>query len=105
MKVRYVARNPMVAARELGGEMVIMSAVDSTLFTLDDVATAIWKALDGVTPLHEVIEQKLQVQYEIESEVAAADVESFVEELAGRGILLISDEPILNPSQKRSAAP
>jgi hypothetical protein len=105
MKVRYVARSPKVAARELDGEMIIMSAVDSTLYSLDDVATAIWKAVDGVTPLHEVIERKLCVAYDIPPEIAAADVESFVEELAGRGILLVSDEPILDSSQKLSAAP
>jgi Coenzyme PQQ synthesis protein D (PqqD) len=90
----------MVAARELDGEMVIMSAVDSTLFTLDDVATAIWKAVDGVTPLHDVIEQRLRAQYDVALDIAVADVESFVEELAGRGILLISDEPILFPVRK-----
>jgi len=105
MMVRYVARNPRVAARELGGEMVIMSAVDSTLYELDDVATAIWKAVDGVTPLHEVIERKLCVEYDIPPEVAAPDVERFVEELAGHGILLVSDQPILDSSQKASATP
>jgi hypothetical protein len=83
----------MVAAREL-------SAVDSTLFTLDDVATAIWKAVDGVTPLHDVIEQRLRAQYDVALDVAVADVECFVEELARRGILLISDEPILFPVRK-----
>jgi hypothetical protein len=94
MKLQYVARSPKVAARELDGEMLIMYAVDSTLYLLDDVATAIWKAVDGVTLLHEVIERKLCVEYNVAPEVAAPDVESFVEELARRGILVLSDEPI-----------
>jgi Coenzyme PQQ synthesis protein D (PqqD) len=74
--------------------MDIMSAVDSTLYSLDHVATAIWKAVDGITPLSEIIEHELCVEYNGAPEIAAPDVESFVEELAGRGILLLSNEPI-----------
>jgi hypothetical protein len=94
MKLRYAARSSKVAYRELDGKMVIMSALDSTLYSLDDVATAIWKALDGITPLGEIIERKLCADYDVAPEIAAPDVESFLEELAGRGILLLSDEPI-----------
>jgi hypothetical protein len=93
VKLRYVARSTKVAARELAGEMIVMSAVDSTLYSLDDVATAIWKALDGVTPLHAVIEQRLCTEYDVAPEVAAPYVEQFIVELAERGILLLSEEP------------
>lgn len=95
MKHQYIARNPMVAARELGGEMVIMSGVDSTLFDLNEVATAIWKAADGATPLSEIVEQKVCAAYDVAPGVAAEDVEGFVRDLARHGILLVSDEPIL----------
>ena len=37
----YVARNTKVAARNLDGEMMIMSGKDSTLFTLNKTATII----------------------------------------------------------------
>jgi hypothetical protein len=94
MKLRYAARSSKVAYRELDGEMVVMSALDSTLYSLDDVATAIWKALDGSTPLNEIIERKLCADYDVAPEIAAPDVESLVEELARRGILLLSDKPI-----------
>jgi hypothetical protein len=94
----YAARSPLVAARELGGEMIIMSAADSTLFTLNEVATAIWKAADGVTPLREIIEQKVCAEYDVVPAVAVADAESFVQELASHGILLISEKPILGSS-------
>ena len=42
----FVARNPRVAARCLDGEMMIMSARDSTLFTLNRTATILWQAAD-----------------------------------------------------------
>jgi hypothetical protein len=88
----------LVAARELGGEMIIMSAVDSTLFTLNEVATAIWKAADGVTPLRDIIEQQICAEYDVLPADAVADAESFVQELASHGILLISEKPIVGSS-------
>ena len=94
----YAARSPLVAARELGGEMIIMSAVDSTLFTLNEVATAIWKAADGVTPLRDIIEQQICAEYDVLPADAVADAESFVQELASHGILLISEKPIVGSS-------
>ena len=51
MTETYIARSPAIASRMLGGEMMIMSAVDSTFFTLNPVATVIWQAADGHTPL------------------------------------------------------
>lgn len=90
----YIARAKQVAARELGGEMMIMSARDSTLFSLNDVGTAIWQAADGQTPLHEIVAQKLCAEFEVEPEEALKDAESFVRELAQHGIMVVSDQPV-----------
>ena len=35
--------------------MMVMSAVDSTFFTLNEVASTIWRAADGRTPLSEIV--------------------------------------------------
>ena len=51
----YLTRSKQVAARMLGGEMMIMSARDSTLFNLNDVGTVIWQAADGRTSLDEIV--------------------------------------------------
>jgi hypothetical protein len=91
---RYVARGSQVAARMLGDEMMIMSSSTSTLFTLNDVAAAIWEAADGVTPLHEIVAGRICSQYEVSPEVALRDVENLVEQLASHGIVVLSDEPI-----------
>jgi Coenzyme PQQ synthesis protein D (PqqD) len=66
MAETYIARSTAIAARMLGGEMMIMSAVDSTFFTLNEVATLIWQSADGQTPLSEIVEQKICQEYEIE---------------------------------------
>jgi len=90
----YVARSSEIAARRLGEEMMIMSGRDSTLFTLNEVATAIWEAADGATALDEIVERDICPVFEVPLDVALRDAQSLTEELAGHGILLISDKPI-----------
>jgi hypothetical protein len=94
MMDRYIARSSAIAARMLGGEMMIMSAADSTFFTLNEVATLIWNAADGRTPLSRIVENTLCSEYEVAPELARRDAEQFVDELAEHGILLVSDQPI-----------
>jgi Coenzyme PQQ synthesis protein D (PqqD) len=93
MKNCYIARSPMVAARQLGGEMVIMSAADSTLFTLNEVASLIWKSADGATPLWEIVNGKVCAEFDVDPEIALADAERLVGELADRGLLLLTNGP------------
>ena len=93
MTERYITRSTAIAARMLGGEMMVMSAVDSTFFTLNEVATAIWQAADGQTPLSEIVERVVCTQFDVELTVARSDAEQFVEELSQHGILLVSDHP------------
>jgi hypothetical protein len=94
MKATYIARSGAVASRILGGEMVIMSAVDSTLFSLSEVATVIWQAADGCTPLSEIVNGRICTEFDVSPEQARSDAEAFVEELARHGILQVSDRPI-----------
>ena len=90
----YIARSSAIAARALEGEMIIMSARDSTLFTLNEVATAIWQAADGRTPLAEIVQSHVCAKFETETEAAYSDAEAFCRELAEHGILVLSDQPI-----------
>ena len=96
---RYVKRSPAVAARILGGEMVIMSAHDSTVFTLNEVATVLWEAADGATPLEDIVASEICERFEVAPEVALHDAEELVQELTTHGILLLSDQPF-EPGQE-----
>jgi len=78
--------------------MMIMSARDSTLFSLNETAAAIWLAADGRTPLSEIIERTVCAKYEVASEEALRDAEELVRELASQGILRISDQSIAEPA-------
>ena len=91
----YVARSSQIAARKLDDEMMIMSAVDSTLFTLNETATILWEAADGATPLDEIVTLHICAQFNVASSEALEDAEGLVRQLATHGILLLSDEPIV----------
>jgi hypothetical protein len=91
----YIARSRQVAARMLGGEMMIMSARDSTLFSLNEVASVIWKAADGVTPLTEIVEGRVCAEFDVAPDVALRDAGELVEALAQHGILQVSNAPLI----------
>ena len=91
----YIARIKEIAARSIGGEMMIMSARDSTLFSLNETATAVWQAADGVTPLAEIVQQSVCANFEVDPATALRDAEELVEGLAKHGILKLSDQPIV----------
>jgi len=90
----YIARSSAVAARALAGEMMVMNSADSTFFTLNEVATTIFQAADGRTPLHEIVRNHVCGQFDVDPEQAQADAEHFVAELSGHGILLVSNSPL-----------
>jgi hypothetical protein len=93
---KYIARSSAIAARLIGGEMMIMSAVDSTFFTLNEIATLIWQAADGCTPLSDIVTSKICPQFEVDPKQAGRDAEEFVNHLSRHGILVISEQPITN---------
>jgi hypothetical protein len=97
MNDKYITRSSAVAARELAGEMVIMSAADSTLFSLNETATLIWRAADGKTPLSEIVALHICPEFEVTPEEAYHDAVALVQDLARHGILLVSDEPVGEP--------
>jgi hypothetical protein len=94
MTRKYIARSSAVAARQLGEEMIIMSAADSTLFSLNETATVIWLAADGKTPLSEIVQQRVCQEFDVEPEQAYRDAAELAEELARHGLLRLSDQPV-----------
>ena len=94
MSSRYIARSPRIAARKLGGEMIVMSAADSSLFTLNEVAATIWQSADGSTTLESIVRKQVCEQFEISEAEAMRDAEEFVKQLSQHGILMVSDRPI-----------
>lgn len=94
MTDKYVAKSMTIASRLLGDETIVMSTVDSTLFSLNPTGSVIWEAADGQTPLSRIIEDKVCKDFDVTVEQATADAEEFVGKLAEHGILIVSDRPI-----------
>ena len=91
----YLRQSADIAARTLGEDTIIMSTLDSTVFMLNSVGTAIWNAADGATPLSEIVRERVCCEFEVTDEQALADAREFVGELAQHGILLLSDAPVV----------
>jgi hypothetical protein len=102
---QYVSRSTAIAARALGNETMVMSATNSTLFTLDEIATVIWDAADGSMTLEEIVTKKVCAQYDVTPEAALKDAEVFAEQLAAHGLLLLSDQPIPRSSSSPKVNP
>lgn len=98
MAEKYIARSSAIAARMLGGEMMVMSTIDSTFFTLNEVATVIWQAADGRTPLSEIVANKICQEFDVDQECAQRGADRFVDELSRHGIVLVSEHPLINSS-------
>lgn len=95
---RYVSRASNVAARMVGGEVMIMSGLDSSLYSLNETASLLWQAADGVTPLAQMVERHICAAYDVDPASALRDAEEMSEELARQGILVISDTPLTDAS-------
>ena len=89
----FVRRGERLAARKVGGEMVILSADDSSLLVLNEVGTAIWEAADGATTV-QAIADRVCALYDVDAGTALRDVDEFVQALASAGIISTSTEAI-----------
>jgi hypothetical protein len=94
MSEQYLAKSTAIAARVLGDEAIIMSTIDSTLFSLNATGTVIWEAADGKTPVSSILAEKVCAAFDVSFEEAAADASVFIKQLEEHGILRVSDQPI-----------
>jgi len=90
----YLTQSSDIAARTLGEDTVIMSTLDSTVFMLNSVGTAIWNAADGATPLSRIVRERVCGEFDVSDEQAMTDATEFVDELAKHGILRVSGAPV-----------
>ena len=89
---RYPAQNPRAAWRVYDDRAVIITPEDSRLHTLNEVGTVVWAAADGRTAMTDIVTRVCR-EFDVTTERAAADVDAFVADLVGRGLLTVSDTP------------
>ena len=83
-------KNPILAWREIDGEIVIVSPNDSVLHELNETGSFVWKQLDGRRGAAEIASE-LAAEYDVEPEEALRDIEALLGELASRQLLIPAD--------------
>ena len=91
----YIFRESNVAARRIGDELMIMSARDSALFSLNNTAAILWDAADGITPLTVIVERDICPLFDIDPVTALKDARETADGLATHGILRVSPTPFI----------
>jgi len=94
----YLSQSPHIAARTLGEDTVIMSTLDSTVYMLNSVGTAIWNAVNGKTPLSHIA-TALCAEFDVTAQEAHGDAKEFVDQLIKHGILAVSESPLAEAGQ------
>jgi len=90
----YPKRAPNLAARVFDeGEVIIMNPVNSTLFNLNETATAIWLAADGRTTLRRIVERDIVPVFDVDPDAALRDAGEFARSLAEHSILHLLSAP------------
>jgi hypothetical protein len=85
----YVLQNPRTAWRVYDGEAVILSSDDSMLSSLNPVATLIWEAADGETPVSAIVARICEA-FEVDGERARRDAIAFIDTLQRRGLVTVA---------------
>jgi hypothetical protein len=81
------ARNEDCPVREIGDGLVIMAPAGDVTHSLEDIGAFIWRQLDGALDLDAVLDA-IEREYDVERDVAAADLQIFVSELLAADIIL-----------------
>jgi len=76
-----------VAAKEVGGELVLLDLEDGSFFVARGTGPRVWKLVEGGASIGEVVGAVAERYGKDEDEVRA-DVEAFVAGLASRGFLV-----------------
>ena len=87
----YPHRSGELVWREIGGEVVILTADGREIHTLNKVGSAIWELVDGTRNIEELIALTCE-RFDVDFEVAQADVLEFAEQLVAKKILQIRNE-------------
>ncbi|MEW6359202.1 MAG: PqqD family protein [Planctomycetota bacterium] len=83
-----IRRTSNAASRDIAGEVIILSAKDSMLHTLDEVGSAIWNLIESPRKVGEIIDGLLD-QYKVERDVLQKDVIEFLGLLMDRKLVEI----------------
>lgn len=89
---KRVTRAPNVAWRVLDGAAVLVAPSSPAIQTLNPVGTLIWSLADG-RPLPDIVDAVVN-EFDVDRTQASLDVEHFVRDLEGKGLLVAASPPV-----------
>lgn len=79
-----ISRSPSALATEFNGEIVIMSIERNEYYSLDDIASDIWRRIEAPCSFAELVEG-LATDYDADHEVIAADIRDLLNRMIALG--------------------
>jgi hypothetical protein len=83
--------HPDTASRVFSGEAVVITPAENTVRMFNRVGSRIWELVDGIRSVEEIA-RVLTEEFRVDDGEALASVQRFVEELAGKGLISLSEE-------------
>jgi len=74
--------------REIGDETILISGDGKKMHTFDAVGSSIWKNIDGKNSIERLIDNICD-EYDVERSVAEKDLQSFINDVTDKKIILI----------------
>lgn len=94
---KFIKRNPQCAFRVIDNQaLVVKVSADegNRVYSLNSTGTLIWELADGTTKLSDIA-SAAKVKFEVtDDEMLLADLDEFVEDMAGRDLLEVSEQPL-----------
>ena len=84
-----LVRNPELLSVEMDGDLVMMSIESGNYFGVSGIGPSIWSFLETPKQFDEVVNEIVE-NFEVEPELAAADLHKFVAEMAQNGMIEVS---------------
>ncbi|MBP7055779.1 MAG: PqqD family protein [Candidatus Omnitrophica bacterium] len=79
-------RDPDIAWRKIDGDILAVNPRNNMIYPIEDVAARIWELIDGVKTC-QAIADALTSEFDVDKDTAGKDIRSFIEELAGAGLI------------------
>ncbi len=83
-------RHPQIASRVVEGQEIILYADSGEVTVLNDVGTRVWELIDGARSVDDII-GVIAGEYVVERAIAERDVAEFLQDLARREAIIMSD--------------
>mgnify|MGYP003797183737 CR=1 FL=1 len=87
----FPRQNPRAAMRTIEDQTVVVIPDTSMLFDLNEVASFIWKRMDGRHNLKKIIEE-VENEFDIDHETATGDAVELIENMKEAGLAVFDTE-------------